>query len=114
MQLCRESKHFEHSALGGGDGDPGKTLVIGRRRCRLQGFVLRREPLLECPVDGVPCWLLRACGVHAGSIPDRGSPRLAWRTVKSERPGPPAGAFAICGLRTWVATRGCVRGGRGG
>jgi hypothetical protein len=25
---------------------------------------------------------------------------LARHTVKSERPGPPAGAFAICGVRT--------------
>ena len=73
----REGKHLEQSALCGRDGDPGKTGALGRHLRRQQGIILWRQPLLERPVDGVPCRLLRVDGVHAGSIPDRGSPRLA-------------------------------------
>jgi hypothetical protein len=73
----REGKHLEQPALGGRDGDPGKTGALGRHLRRQQGIILWRQPLLKRPVDGVPCRLLRVDGVHAGSIPDRGSPRLA-------------------------------------
>jgi hypothetical protein len=36
------------------------------------------------------------------------------RRFRVNAPGPTAGAFAFCGVRTRFATRGCVRGGLSG